>query len=222
MDLGERGPVGAPCARIVRRHREPALVDADEARRIAVGAVDRARGSASRPRRGRPSSISVSSAARAAACVGQDLEHGAVARDRGLRVEQLDLDEVRGAEREVRTVLRVDREQRAPVDDIEQLGPHLLLRRRSDRARRARAARRRRHRGSRSAGRSPGRRRRAAARRRRAAAWRSVLARREVGGQLDLALERAHQLARIARRRGTAARARRARRGRCRRRRARS
>ena len=45
--------------------------------------------------------ISASSAARASTCVGEHLQHGAVARDRRVRIGELRLDDVRGAEREV-------------------------------------------------------------------------------------------------------------------------
>ena len=57
----------------------------------------------------------------------QDLEHGAVAQDRGLGIRELDLDQLRRAIREIGAVLRTRREQRALVDGVEQLGPQLLL-----------------------------------------------------------------------------------------------
>ncbi len=40
----------------------------------------------------------------------EHLQHGAVARDRSVRIRQLDLDELGGAEREIRAIARVRRE----------------------------------------------------------------------------------------------------------------
>ena len=64
---------------------------------------------------------------RARRLVGRrDLQHRAIARDRGVGVGELVLDDARRTIREVGAVARADRKQGAAIDDIEQLGPHSL------------------------------------------------------------------------------------------------